>query len=271
MVNYSSWIQHSTWIFLFSAFLASCGVFQALPTPTSKPTPLPPPYSANCMPVNGKRQQACQSESTGLRYWLYLPPGETQVENLPLLLYLHGFSHSGGQLKLVLSGGPPLEIENGKKLQIAVISPQCPFGENWQSQEMVERLSQLVSEVVNLFGFDPGRVSLTGFSMGGDGAWALGIAHPKQFKALVPVASWYAKNDHICNFQDTGFASVWVFQSEKDEVVAPHYAKDLVQALELCGGNVELTLLPNADHAQTSALVYARDDLYTWLLQVSAK
>jgi len=255
-----------TWYLLLFLLLASCGVFQTLPTPTPTLTPLPLPYSANCKPLPDKRQQACQSEITGLQYWLYLPPGEAQLDQLPLLLYLHGFGHSGSQLKLVLSGGPPLEIENGKELRIAVVSPQCPFGQNWQTEEMIERLSQLVSEVVTQFGFDLERVTLTGFSMGGDGAWALGIAHPEQFKAVVPVASWYAKTENICNLMDI---SVWVFQSTKDEVVASRFAKDLVRTLELCGGNVKMTLFFDADHTTTSILVYGRDDLYTWLIQVA--
>jgi predicted peptidase len=106
-------------------------------------------------------------------------------------------------------------------------------------------------------------VFLTGFSMGGDGVWALGIAHPEQFAALAPVGSWYWKPDLACALKDM---PVWVFQGEVDEIVAPRFAQDMVRALEKCGGTVQLTLFPKAGHEESSMLAYGTDELYTWFL-----
>jgi predicted peptidase len=200
-----------------------------------------------------------------LYYWLSLPAqgSLTPGESPPLILYLYGFNHSGSHLVLVLGGGAALQIKLGRDLPALVVSPQCPSGENWQSADMVERLSKLVDEVVTQYGADPQRVYLTGFSMGGDGAWALGIAHPEQFAALAPVGSWYWKPDRVCALKET---PVWVFQGEKDEIVAPRFAQDMVSALEKCGGNVKLTLFPKAGHEETSTLAYGMDELYTWSL-----
>ena len=145
-----------------------------------------------------------------------------------------------------------------------VVSPQCPYGDNWQYPAMVERLHQLVAEVVVAYGIDPRKVYLTGFSMGGDGVWALGIAHPELFGALAPVGSWYENEGAVCVLRET---PVWVFQGEKDEVVSKTHAQAMVDALRQCGGQVRLTLYPEAGHVESSRLAYEEEALYSWLAE----
>jgi len=221
-------------------------------------------YSVHCgLVVPGR--QACTSPATDLRYWLYLPAAQAPREKLPLLVYLHGFSHSGSNLDRLLSGGVPAELESGRELPMVVVSPQCPKGDNWQYAEMVERLSRLVAEVVAGHDLDAQRVYLTGFSMGGDGVWALGLAHPEQFAALAPVASdWGADPQAMCALQGV---PVWVFQSEKDQLVSPRHATSVVGALKQCGGEVQLTLFPDAGHEGTSRIAYSMDEMYEWFLE----
>ena len=233
--------------------------------PHSQPTATPTlsPVPSGCEVVPAVMELTCTSPATGLQYWLYLPPAELRIDGRPpLLLYLHGFSHSGGALRVVLSGGVPSEIEQGRQLPMIVVSPQCPTGDNWQYVEMVEKLSTLIDEAAQTYKANPSRVYLTGFSMGGDGVWALGIAHAEQFAALVPVGSWYRDTEHVCDLRDV---PVWVFQGEADEIVRPTYAKDMVAALTACGGQVDLTLLPGAGHDRSSLLAYRTDELYNWL------
>jgi predicted peptidase len=205
---------------------------------------------------------ACTSAATGLHYWLYLPE-HPSGEKLPMILYLHGFSHSGSDLGKLLRGGPPQEIEAGRAINAVVVSPQCPSGDIWPSAKMVEQLSEFVDELLDLYPVDPQRVTLTGFSMGGDGTWWLGVAHPELFAALAPVASWYLKTGEMCALKDM---PIWDFQGEKDTIVNPEIARDRADALETYGGSVKLTFYPDADHEQSSRLAYGTDALYEWLL-----
>ncbi len=120
--------------------------------------------SPDCAAVPKVNQQACTSAATGLQFWLFLPTGPT--ESAPLLNYLHGFSRSGSVLDSLLNEGLPSELSRGRQLPMVVISPQCPSGDNWQNPKMVERLSQLVDEVIAIYHLNARRVYLTGFSMG---------------------------------------------------------------------------------------------------------
>lgn len=236
--------------------------------PSLEPTSLTPTVP-DCEDRPGMIQQICTSSATGLQYWAYKPSPALPVpqSGLPLLIYLHGFSQSASNLDLLLYGGIPAEIEKGRTLPLMTISPQCPAGENWQSPQMVEKISQFVAEMVEVYQLDHGRVYLTGFSMGGDGVWAVGSAHPKQFAALVPVASdWFARDpSELCGLINT---PIWVFQSEEDEFVSPQYARDNAAAIQQCGGtNIRLTLFSNGGHENTSREVYAMDEMYQWLLE----
>ena len=227
--------------------------------------PTPSPAAAFCQPVEGKIEQSCTSLATGLHYWLYLPSPALYppISNPPLLLYLHGFNHSGSNLNLLLGGGLPYEIENGRSLPMLVVSPQCPSGENWQTENMVSWLSKFTEEATAQFHADPQRVYLTGFSMGGDGVWAVGLAHPGQFSALAPVGSWYSNLANVCNLQDV---PVWVFQGDQDEIVSKEFAQKITAALQACGGTVKLTLFPKTSHEGSRNLTYGMDELYLWLL-----
>lgn len=248
---------------------ASTDGSEAAYTLTVQPV-VPTPLSTDCEGKPDMIQQACTNPATGFHYWAYWPPqpSGTSVPPLPLLVYLHGFSHTVFDLNLVLAGGVPAEIEKGRKLPMMVISPQCPGGENWQSARMVERLSQFVDEVVAEYRLDPQRVYLTGFSMGGDGVWALGIAHPEQFAALAPVGSWFDDQSAVCVLKDI---PVWVFQGEMDEYVSPRYAQGMVAALKQCGGQVNYTLYPGAGHVESSRLAYEEDQFYPWLMEQKRK
>ncbi len=150
---------------------------------------------------------------------------------------------------------------------MVVVSPQCPNGENWQTPEMVERLSRFVQDVIAAYGIDPARVYLTGFSMGGDGVWALGQAHPDQFAALAPVSSDWVSGEaaSLCVLKDM---PIRVFQSEADEIVSPKYAQQNLAQVQECGGDrIELTLFPSGGHEATAKQVFAMDDLYQWFLE----
>lgn len=72
-----------------------------------------------------------------------------------------------------------------------VVAPQGrrPHGFDWQAwgrSDVVEALADARERYAN----DPIRTYLTGHSMGGHGAWHLGVTWPDQFAAIGPVSGW---------------------------------------------------------------------------------
>jgi predicted esterase len=64
-----------------------------------------------------------------------------------------------------------------------------PFGFDWEDWGRLDALEALNSAQRRL-DHDPQRVYLTGHSMGGHGAWHLGVTYPDRFAAIGPSAGW---------------------------------------------------------------------------------
>lgn len=200
------------------------------------------------------------SRTVSFRYLLYLPKGygrEGQV--WPLMLFLHGVRERGSDIELVTRHGPPKLIEEGEEFPFLVVSPQCPPRKWWT--EMVDTLAVLLDDVVSKYAVDPSRVYLTGLSMGGSGAWALGCRYPERFAAIAPICGDGERflADRLKN------VPVWAFHGARDPVVPLRASEEMVDALKRAGGNVQLTVYPRAAHDSWTE-TYKNPKLYEWFL-----
>ena len=102
--------------------------------------------------------------------------------------------------------------------------------------------------------------------MGGNGVWQLGLRHPELFAALAPVAGYasypFAVPDNICDLKDV---PVWAFHGERDPYVPVEVEQELVDALNACGGEAQITVSPDMKN-DVPFKVYADPALYEWLL-----
>ena len=119
----------------------------------------------------------------------------------------------------------------------------------------------MLTELLATLRADPDRVYLTGLSMGGFGTWSLAMAYPDRFAAIAPICGG-GDPQLACALKDV---PVWAFHGAKDPTVPLEQSEQMVQALEACGGNVRLTVYPEADHDSWPE-TYANPDLYAWFL-----
>jgi predicted peptidase len=212
-------------------------------------------------------QEAREFRTAGLdgyRYLLYLPRGygEDAARRWPLVLFLHGAGERGTNLDDVKRHGLARVLEEGLDLPAIAVSPQCLPDARWSSRT----LSALLDEIERTHAVDLDRVYLTGLSMGGFGVWALAIAEPHRFAALVPVCGG-GDPAAVCRIQHL---PVWTFHGEQDEVVPVARTREMVDALAACGGNVRLTIYPDLAHDSWTD-TYANPKLYTWLLSHTSR
>lgn len=223
-------------------------------------------------PARGQQpgtQQPQQVEVTvkmELRYLLFLPEDYGKQEDgkqkdkdkrWPMILFLHGAGESGTDLDKVKTHGPPKIVENKRDFPFILVSPQSlRFG--WNPEALV----QLLDHVVAKYRVDRRRIYLTGLSMGGYGTWSLAAAHPDRFAAIVP----------ICGGGDPDTAKrlrslpIWVFHGGKDPLVPVSRSQAMVDAIKAAGGNVKLTIYPDAGHDSWTE-TYDNPKLYEWLLK----
>ncbi|MEM9825800.1 MAG: dienelactone hydrolase family protein [Planctomycetota bacterium] len=193
-----------------------------------------------------------------MHYWISIPKMDPKAREakLPLLLFLHGAGERGDNLEIVKKHGPPKLVAAGDDLGMIVVSPQCPKGQRWDTKALVGLIDALQSK----HPVDPSRIYVTGLSMGGYGTWALVAEIPDRVAAAIP----------ICGGGDPKQADrlakvpIWAFHGAKDSVVPAERSQVMVDAIKAAGGDVKLTLYPDAGHDSWTE-TYNNPDVFEWL------
>lgn len=191
---------------------------------------------------------------------------EKEKETLPVIVFLHGSGEAGdgseAQIGRVHAHGIPKYFgadADYKGLRVITVSPQCP--ENFIWDNITLQLKEYIDAAILHFGGDAARVSLTGLSMGGFGAWSLACAFPAAFGRLAPICgggvSWKV---------DERFRGkpIRVFHSVDDGSVPYLYSVLMTARAREMGADVTLTSYTDEGHGCWSA-AYEEGDLVEWL------
>ena len=198
------------------------------------------------------------TKTVGCRYLLHLPEDYARTrKRWPLMLFLHGAGERGDDLALVKKHGPPKFLDDRPDFPCIVVSPQCPAEEWWDTTVLVA----LLDRVSKLYRVDPQRIYVTGLSMGGYGTWALALAQPQRFAAIVPVCG----GGNRLLAKRIAHLPVWVFHGAEDEIVPLEQSERMVDALRAAGAEPQFTVYEDVGHDSWTE-TYANPELYEWLL-----
>ncbi len=196
-----------------------------------------------------------------INYLLYQPQDDAANTSAtdtrwPLLLFLHGAGERGDDLDKVKVHGPPRLIAEGREFPCIVVAPQCPAEKRWS----IPLLARLLDGIQAELAVDSDRIYVTGVSMGGHATWALAIAQPERFAALVPICS-LGDPTQVCAIRHV---PVWAFHGELDDIVSVERSREMVEALRACGGSVWYTTYPDLKHDSWTR-TYANPRVFAWL------
>ena len=123
---------------------------------------------------------------------------------------------AGNQLARMLHGGPLPLIRGGSSYfsdqGAIVVQPQCP------ARYDHAKLDATITALLAAYRVDSNRIYLTGYSLGGNGAWLYGLNHAARLAALVPIAGACppANTFPFANLKNT---VVWAIHDADDTTV----------------------------------------------------
>lgn len=221
------------------------------------------------------------------QFLLYVPDEylADPAQPWPLVVYLHGFGR--GPMD------PPWSLEESATTGLPVVVAANPYRflmvapyasdddfldpEAWAWTWWTDYLADLVDHVGTLVSVDSDRIYVTGFSVGGYGAWALHSARPELPAAVLTLAGFWDETCMTCDWSedwttqypanvcDMAETPTWVFHSMDDFVIDPAASQTMVDQLEACGGDVRHTWYDAAGHT-IYWTVYTDPEVFDWML-----
>lgn len=206
------------------------------------------------------------SELNKLNYLLYTPANAKS--DMPLIVYLHGGSGKGDDLALLTNTeGFPQFLSEGKLGEISayVIMPQLPKSKKGWTDIKVS-LKELIEYITATYDIDGNRISLTGHSMGGTGAYGVAAAYPELFSCVVPMSGSIRNTSE--NIQALSNIPVWAIVGTNDTIVEPTSSREFISALSAYNSNAQITELDDAGHFDVPVLAYLDKELnvIAWLI-----
>ena len=199
-----------------------------------------------------------------IQYIIEPPNNETDPPEAgwPLIIFLHGTTERGSNLKKLTRRGPLAYRADGGRISSYVAAPQCPETTTWN--HLNDELQQWLDGLLMTYPIDPHRIILTGFSLGGSGILDWAYRSPDRFAALVPVAGVEVP-DGKRNPCVLASIPMWIIAGRKDTVVSANGAEALIALIKSCGTEPRYTLY-DTNHVETAKRAYRNLELYHWML-----
>ncbi len=240
---------------LLAAVVAGCG-----PHPTRLPEAT----------ANGRVELALPAPSTDafghpyrwlslgkLKYLELVLGGADPGDTLPIAVLIHG-----------LGDHPRIPTESDREeFPIRVLLPEAPLrwdaGKAWypirvrdgRPEDMAKALRQTTNELAGFLAAAEERYSspcpplVAGFSQGGIVTWALAVRHPGAISAAFPMAAWLPPElASEANERARELPPLRMMHGDRDEVVPFAATRNIVEALEARGADIELEAAPGVGH-----------------------
>ena len=230
-------------------------------------------------------------------YRLFVPDKYDPTRSYPLVMFLHGAGQVGSDNEAQVANDEATvwaRPEEQSKHPSFVLAPQSNMDPNadktinnfgkigWTSlmlygpdrpfepEDQLVTAYDILQKVSNEYNIDQKRIYLTGLSMGGFGTFALAIAHPDAFAALVPIAG----GGDPAKLATISKIPIWIFHAQADPTIPVQMSRDSVKALEDAGGTPKYTEYPADTYFFPTAHfswipAYTNPEMRDWLFQQS--
>lgn len=178
------------------------------------------------------------------RYVVFVPQSYSPEKKYPVILFLHGAGERGNDgLKQTQVGLGPIVKQQAEDFPFVVVFPQAENMKErllggWLAETSDgKRALKILDTVMKDYSIDSRQQVLTGWSMGGYGAFSMAAAFPKRWSAVAPLSGggkteWASKLKSV---------PIWAFHGADDRVVLPAESEQMIKAIKQAGGTPRFT------------------------------
>ena len=199
-----------------------------------------------------------------LQYYLYTP--SNPVNNMPLIMYLHGGTNKRSNVEsLLTTDGFPKYLYDGYygNLRAYVVIPKLTNNyTGWV--DIADNLKNLIKNISTNYSVDMNKVSLTGHSMGGTGTYQVQIKLSNTFACIAPMSGSVKNTEE--NLNALSKTKVWAFVGTNDTIVDPSSTRTIISALKSMGAPATITEFNGIDHFGVPSLGYKNSEFINWLV-----
>ena len=190
------------------------------------------------------------------KYTFYRP---SDAEKLPLIVVLHGSGEIGSSLSKLKKREPYISLNNGKCTPDAcVLMPQLP-NHTWGTYKGA--LKDLIDYIATENKCDMSNISITGHSLGANGAMDMLLAYPDYFTAASILSPC---KDYGNELKAITHIPLWFLYGAK-ETTFKKYAQSMAKKFAELGGETRETSVPGYGHAIQFVWVSDKYNMFDWL------
>jgi predicted peptidase len=222
------------------------------------PVTVPEAAELKKLPPGTHQQTADIPGLDGVNYTIEVPDNYDGKTPVPLVLALH-YGYDGAKPSPYTGKGMIEAFRPGLAGLNAIIIAPDALGGSWTDARNEKAAVWLTRSAMKTYAIDPKKVVITGFSLGGEGAWFIGSRHQDLFTGAIPVAAPVAGGDVAWK------VPVYVIHSDTDEVVSHSSAKKHADRVKGKGAKLELKTVSGLSHYKTGAYGTHVGDAVKWL------
>lgn len=229
------------------------------PTSPTEPS-VDAPKLLNAEP--GAHQMRFEMGEEYMDYYLFVP--DNPVENMPIVVFLHG-SVEIGHVELLENYGIVSVVYDiyGDDFPFLLLLP-CTHKPSWTGNGVPETLVGLIDEVTETYRADKAHIGITGHSLGSVGTWKIVSLYSDYFSAAVPISCGI---DEPIDLERCSKVPIMAFAGtvgadEKNYNPAMH---KLIDSINQVGGDAKMCVIDGADHEAMVTAAYTKE-LFDWML-----
>lgn len=198
-----------------------------------------------------------------LRYTLSLPSPLSPSGSYPLVVALH---YGGKVTPFYSKDFVELFVKPAfQGLEAIIVAPDCP-AEGWTNTRSESAVLELILLLMEEYNIDSDRIVITGYSMGGLGAWYMAARHPDLFSAVIPVSA----TSEISRISGIMEIPVYIIHGEQDTSFSPISVKLLYERQKNKGAEIKLAIIARAAHDQIARFINPLKATIPWLREIWA-